>query len=255
MLNLHTRFGYLKIFDASQAVEILSDEMSSKMRTYHFLNAFVISEASKNRQYFEILTRGICFCDSRPLEAYSRFVRSPIKQLRGVDFLKAVLPDPASGRQLIIGGTQKNQAELIQAIAMKFDKSISISYHQPEFSDDISVIYTSSLRKVRTVKPNTIWLGIGTPKQDLLADLMRNKVKANIFCVGAAIGFLVSEVVESPKWLQWIGLEWLYRLTKEPGRLWRRYLFGNLAFLRILLKDLTNRSLDGIRQSYRTKGN
>ena len=49
--------------------------------------------------------------------------------------------------------------------------------------------------------------------------------------VGAAFDFLAGTQNEAPRWLQRIGLEWLYRLSQEPGRLWRRYLFGNASFL------------------------
>ena len=243
MIELRTRFGNLQILDASHAEEIFLKEAQSGNEVFHFVNAFVLAEADKNRDYFQILSQGKCFCDSRPLEMYSRIVHSPVKQLRGLDFLKKGLQGPSMGRQLIIGGTQMIEKEIIETIEALFERRLGLSFHQPEFSSDISVLKASSLVAIERNRPKTIWLGVGTPKQDYLASRLRSEVDANFFCVGAAIAFLVGEVPESPRWVQLAGLEWLYRLGKEPRRLWRRYLVGNLFFLRVLTRDLMYRTI------------
>jgi N-acetylglucosaminyldiphosphoundecaprenol N-acetyl-beta-D-mannosaminyltransferase len=241
MIELRTRFGILRILDASQAEDILSGESDERNQTFHFVNAFLLAEADKNLDYFQILSRGKCFCDSRPLELYSRIVYSRVKQLRGFDFLKKGLQSPSAGTQLIIGGSQMSEEEIIETVRVFFGRILDLSFHQPEFSRDISVLAASSLVAIERSRPRTIWLGVGTPKQDYLASRLRSEVDANLFCVGAAIAFLVGDVLESPKWIQLSGLEWLYRLGNEPRRLWRRYLIGNLLFLRVLGKDFMDR--------------
>ena len=241
MLELRTKFGNLQILDAEVAKVILSENKGNKGLSFHFVNAFVLAEANKNKEYFEILANGKCFCDSRILEIYSRIARSPIQQLRGFDFLKGYLPMAATGAQLIIGGTSKSEDEILKLIGEYFGRHVDLTFHQPEYSSDISVMYASSLLAIERNGPKTIWLGVGTPKQDYLASRLKNEVVAEFFCVGAAIAFLVGDVLESPKWVQRAGLEWLYRLGKEPGRLWKRYLFGNLQFLGMMIKDLTSR--------------
>jgi N-acetylglucosaminyldiphosphoundecaprenol N-acetyl-beta-D-mannosaminyltransferase len=165
----------------------------------------------------------------------------PIRQLRGIDFMKDCLPSPDMGSQLIIGGTQKSEKELVKLVSEYFGKQVNLSLHQPEFSGDISVLYASSIMAIKRIQPKTLWLGIGTPKQDYLASRLRSEFDGDIFCVGAAIAFLVGDVLESPKWIQRAGLEWFYRLVREPGRLWRRYLFGNFQFLGMLIKDFAFR--------------
>jgi N-acetylglucosaminyldiphosphoundecaprenol N-acetyl-beta-D-mannosaminyltransferase len=242
MFELRTKFGNLQILDAKVAKVILSESKKNKGQSFHFVNAFVLAEANKNKEYFEILANGKCFCDSRILEVYSRIARSPIQQLRGFDFLKYYLPISAMGSQLIIGGTQKSEDEILKLVSEYFGNQIDFSFHQPDFSSDISALHASSLIAIERNRPKTIWLGIGTPKQDYLASRLKTEVVADFFCVGAAIAFLVGDVLESPKWVQRAGLEWLYRLGREPGRLWKRYLFGNLQFSGMLIKDLTSRT-------------
>jgi len=241
MFELQTKYGKLQILDARTAREILFENMNGKSQIFHFVNAFVMAEANKDRKYFEILSNGLCFCDSRILEMYSNFVGSPIRQLRGFDFLKDCLPNPELGSQLIIGGTQKSEKELLKLVAEYFGNQVNLSFHQPEFSSDISVLHASSISAIKRNPPKTIWLGVGTPKQDYLASQLRSEFDGNVLCVGAAIAFLVGDVLESPKWIQRAGLEWLFRLGREPGRLWRRYLFGNLHFSEMLIKDFAYR--------------
>lgn len=60
---------------------------------------------------------------------------------------------------------------------------------------------------------------------------MRGRIPAVMLGVGAAFDFYAGRVAEAPRWMQRVGLEWLFRLAQEPGRLWKRYLLTNGAFL------------------------
>jgi N-acetylglucosaminyldiphosphoundecaprenol N-acetyl-beta-D-mannosaminyltransferase len=86
---------------------------------------------------------------------------------------------------------------------------------------------------VNEYKPEVTWIGIGSPNQVLLASYLSKKVKHKCLymCVGAAVPFLAGTVPQAPKWMRSAGLEWLFRLTKEPKRLWRRYLIDLPTFL------------------------
>lgn len=76
---------------------------------------------------------------------------------------------------------------------------------------------------------------VGHPKQDLFVDRMRDRVPAVLVAVGAVFDFHAGVKTQAPRWMQDRGLEWAYRLAREPRRLWRRYLVGNAVFLRGLL--------------------
>jgi N-acetylglucosaminyldiphosphoundecaprenol N-acetyl-beta-D-mannosaminyltransferase len=238
MFELRMKFGVLRILDAKYAPIIISKDTDERPRTFHFVNAYVLAEANQNQDYFQKLSEGTCFCDSRPLELYSQIIGCSIRQLRGFDFLKENLQNVTLGHQLIIGGTQRREEEVVGLVENSFGKTLDLSFHQPEFTNDISVLHASSVLAINRNLPKTVWIGIGTPKQDYLAGRLRVDLDVNLFCVGAAVAFLVGDIPESPKWIQRAGLEWLYRLCREPERLWRRYLFSNFRFLAILIKDL-----------------
>jgi exopolysaccharide biosynthesis WecB/TagA/CpsF family protein len=76
-----------------------------------------------------------------------------------------------------------------------------------------------------------MFIGLGCPKQDLFAHEHRTRLQAVQVCVGAAFDFHAGVKKMAPQWLQRHGLEWLYRLSQEPGRLWQRYLVTNSIFL------------------------
>jgi len=77
-----------------------------------------------------------------------------------------------------------------------------------------------------------VWVGTGQPRQELWMSEMRPLLKASVLVgVGAAFDFHAGLVAQAPAWMGRHGLEWLYRLCREPRRLWRRYLFGNPRFV------------------------
>ncbi|HEX2749078.1 MAG TPA: WecB/TagA/CpsF family glycosyltransferase [Verrucomicrobiales bacterium] len=87
-------------------------------------------------------------------------------------------------------------------------------------------------RMVTAQKPDIVWVGLSTPKQERF--MMRYLPLLDttlMFGVGAAFDFHAGFVPQAPRWMQRAGMEWFYRLTKEPKRLWKRYLVNNPLFL------------------------
>jgi N-acetylglucosaminyldiphosphoundecaprenol N-acetyl-beta-D-mannosaminyltransferase len=85
--------------------------------------------------------------------------------------------------------------------------------------------------RIERARPHVLWVGLGTPRQDLFIDRFRHRLGATLIAVGAAFDFIAGTKSQAPKWAQDRGLEWAFRLATEPRRLWRRYLLGNLTFL------------------------
>lgn len=87
-----------------------------------------------------------------------------------------------------------------------------------------------------------IWVGLGAPKQECWMNEHQDKLNVSLMIgVGAAFDFLTGNVKEAPKWMQRLGLEWLFRLLNEPQRLGKRYLIGNTLFIYYLIKEKLRR--------------
>ena len=83
-----------------------------------------------------------------------------------------------------------------------------------------------------------IFIGLGCPRQDEFAFAHRPLLEGVQVCVGAAFDFHSGNKPMAPAWMQRRGLEWLFRLVREPARLWRRYLVTNSIFLARFSREL-----------------
>ena len=87
------------------------------------------------------------------------------------------------------------------------------------------------IERINAAKPDILFVALGNPKQELW--MGRNKAKLDVGAmigIGGTFNFLAGRVKREPKWMQKSGLEWIYRIIQEPGRLWRRYAYGLVKF-------------------------
>lgn len=242
LFTLKTQFGPINILDIDGCLETLTNpEFNQSVQTIHFLNAYSLVLANLDIDLYASFSAGICFCDSRILAIYSRIVSCPIRQIRGSDYLKTFLGGQQSEMHFFVTGGKSSGAEIRSRVASLHGLDIIASSFQPSFSSNIDLIANEVVPELSLYRPKYVWIGIGTPKQDILARKLIEIFPTNYFCVGAALNFLMGEIAECPTWLSKIGMEWFFRLLQEPKRLWRRYLFGNVHFIRLLLKDFYNR--------------
>lgn len=94
-----------------------------------------------------------------------------------------------------------------------------------------------AIERLNTSGAHIVWVGLGSPKQDLWMALHRTALEAPLLIgVGAAFDLLAGTKRQAPRWMQRSGLEWVYRLLQEPGRLGRRYLVYNPKFVWLVLR-------------------
>lgn len=95
------------------------------------------------------------------------------------------------------------------------------------------------IETVNAALPDLLWIGMTAPKQEkwAYAHLDELNVNCHIGTIGAVFDFFAGTVERAPLWWQRNGLEWLYRLLKEPRRMWRRYIIGNALFLWNVMKE------------------
>lgn len=104
--------------------------------------------------------------------------------------------------------------------------------HAPPFRELAEPELDSLAEEINRARPDVVWVGIGVPKQEKWMAAMRDRLDAPVLIgVGAAFDFHAGLVPQAPAWLQRAGLEWAFRLTQEPKRLWRRYARHNPRFV------------------------
>jgi N-acetylglucosaminyldiphosphoundecaprenol N-acetyl-beta-D-mannosaminyltransferase len=157
-----------------------------------------------------------------------------MSRVYGPDLMLSVLERAAErGWSSFLYGGKEGVPELLaarlaeQIPALKIAGSFSPPFRSltPEEDDEI-------VARINASGADLVWVGLSTPKQErwMAAHLGRVKAPA-MLGVGAAFDFHAGLVPQAPPWMQERSLEWFYRLTKEPRRLWKRYLRNNPAFL------------------------
>jgi N-acetylglucosaminyldiphosphoundecaprenol N-acetyl-beta-D-mannosaminyltransferase len=92
------------------------------------------------------------------------------------------------------------------------------------------------VRRIDDARPDLVWVGLSTPKQERWMAAHVGRVPGVLLGVGAAFDIHAGLLPQAPHWMQRSGLEWLYRLLREPRRLWRRYLANNPRFALAILR-------------------
>ena len=131
------------------------------------------------------------------------------------------------------GGKPGVAEELAHALGTRFPGLRIAGIFSPPFGPLNKDERETLAKKVSETGPDFFWVGLSTPKQEFfMAEFLRILPEAKIFIgVGAAFDLLTGRVRQAPRWMQRVGLEWLFRLFQEPKRLSRRYLINNPLFI------------------------
>ena len=108
--------------------------------------------------------------------------------------------------------------------------------YKPEFSDEDN---KAIIDAINNANPDLLWIGMTAPKQEkwTYSHWKELNIHCHVGTIGAVFDFFAGTVERAPIWWQEHGLEWLYRLLKEPKRMWRRYIIGNTLFLWNMTKE------------------
>lgn len=110
--------------------------------------------------------------------------------------------------------------------------------HSPPFRPLTADEDRAIVERINASGAKTVWVALGCPKQEQWMAAHRGAIRAVMIGVGAAFDYHAGTLRRAPRWMQDAGLEWLYRLLREPGRLWRRYLLTNTLFILGALRQL-----------------
>lgn len=138
------------------------------------------------------------------------------------------------------GGAPGVAADLAARMEQRFPGLKTAGTYTPPYRPLADTEMQDVIRMLNDAQPDILWIGLSTPKQELLMAALQQQVRAKVmFGVGAAFDFHTGRLKQAPAWMQAHGLEWLFRLGVEPRRLWRRYFRNNPSFLfHIMLQSL-----------------
>lgn len=144
-------------------------------------------------------------------------------------------------RHFLLGGKPETLAALQTALAAAYPGAALAGAYSPPFGTWDDAEQQTIRRRIADSGATCVWVGLGCPKQERwLAEQKEALPPALYFAVGAAFDFHAGTVKRAPLWMQKRGLEWFYRLCREPRRLFKRYCTYNTLFLYYLLTGRNN---------------
>lgn len=198
-------------------------------------NAHTTVMAHEDKEYLQVQSESILSLpDGKPLSVVGR--KKGFKKMdktTGLHFMQEIFKNPnfENKKHYFYGNNIENLELMIKKVKEKYPK-LNVCGYEPsifrELTDD-EIIELES--RINNSKADFVWIGIGAPRQEILMHRMKEKTNSIMTGVGGAFNILAGLVNDAPKWMQNLGLEWLYRFIKEPKRLFKRYIVTNTKFI------------------------
>lgn len=158
------------------------------------------------------------------------------ERVAGVDLFHELLKMSQENQfsVFLLGATDEVVSKATSNILELYPNLIVAGHHHGYFWNDEETL----VNKIRTSGAKLLFVAITSPKKENFINRWRNQLGVDfVMGVGGTFDVVAGKVKRAPKWMQQYGLEWLYRVIQEPGRMWKRYLTTNLKFASLLIKE------------------
>lgn len=207
-----------------------------------FANVHMIVEAHKDPAFRSVVQNAdMVSPDGRPLSIFLKYIKGiETERAAGMDLLPELLSRSAVRQKSVLfyGSTD----DVLEAIAARLERELPdlrvagmISPPFRALSNDEKEEY---IRQINEARPDYVLVSLGCPKQENWMAEHKGKINACMLGLGQAFRTYAGVEKRLPKWMRDLSLEWVYRLSLEPGRLWKRYLVTNSTFLWLTFQHL-----------------
>lgn len=209
------------------------------------INAHSFNTAKKDKLFAEALTNGDALIpDGVSIVKACKWIKAksqPKERIAGWDLFEFEMDklDHKGGTVMFMGSSQKVLDLIVKRAAVDYPNLKVVTYsppYKPEFSEEDN---KAIINAINAANPDLLWIGMTAPKQEkwTYSHWKELNIHCHVGTIGAVFDFFAGTVERAPMWWQEHGLEWLYRLLKEPKRMWRRYIIGNALFLWNMTKE------------------
>ena len=198
-------------------------------------NSEIILYASNNEEYSQVLNRAsMIIPDGIGVVYASKILGNPLKErVAGIDFITAVLPELVKrGKSVYLLGAKPGVAEIAaEKLKEKYEGLIIAGTHDGYFKDDEEVIAS-----INEASPDFLMVCLGFPKQELWIDKYKDRLNVKLAIgAGGSMDVFAGTALRAPEFYQKHGVEWLYRLIKQPTRFMRMMALPKFG-LKVLFK-------------------
>ncbi|MEM7147850.1 MAG: WecB/TagA/CpsF family glycosyltransferase [Verrucomicrobiota bacterium] len=235
----------VSVLNLPSATQAVLDAVANRQKGYVCVTGVHgIIEAQDDPEFRDILNNAfLCTPDGVPLVWVGRaqYGKSHMARVYGPDLMWEIFKasNDIPIRHFFYGGKEGVAEQLKSRLLQHFPNAIVAGIYCPPFRPLTDDEENTLAKQIRDAEPDIVWIGLSTPKQErFMAAHLDNLATTVMIGVGAAFDFHAGLLDQAPPWIQKAGLEWLYRLVKEPKRLWNRYSHIVPRFLFLISKQL-----------------
>lgn len=235
-MKMYLQFSKLPLFN-KPLISLPSNKL-----LINTLNAHCYNIAQKDKAYTEaLISSDILLPDGVSVVFAMRFLYGKhFTKIAGADlfFYEMDRLSKSEGKCFFLGSNTET-LKRINIQAKQQYPNVKIEYYSPPYKDKFTDSDNQQmLTAINNFKPDVLFIGMTAPKQEKWAYEHYDKLEVGHICsIGAVFDFFAGTIQRAPQWMIKIGLEWLYRLLKEPLRMWRRYILGNTKFIISMLSE------------------
>ena len=232
----------IKIVESKEELEALPE---GKL-LINTINAHSYNTALKDAFFAEALMKGdVLIPDGASIVMACRKLKAksqPTERIAGWDLFAMEMErlNQKGGTCFFMGSSEK-VLNLIREKAKTIYPNIRIETYSPPYKPEFSEEENRAIiEAINRANPDLLWIGMTAPKQEKWAYRHWDELDIHCHCgtIGAVFDFFAGTMERAPLWWQEHSLEWLYRLLKEPKRMWRRYIIGNTLFIWNIFREM-----------------
>lgn len=230
----------IDVLDVKETIELVEKYVRTKTPLHLMgVNADKINEVNQNEKMKEIVNScGVINADGASVVKASKYLNDPLpERVAGIDLMMDLVKVSEEKEYSIylLGAKQEVVEKTQEVLKDKFPKLEIKGIHNGYFKKED---WKGISKEIKEKDPDFVFVGITSPTKEYLIEFLQNDGNKCVFMgVGGSFDVISGNIPRAPKWMQKMGLEWLFRVMKEPKRLFKRYFVGNWKFIRAIRKE------------------
>ena len=228
------------VLTMKETLTIIENAIEIRKPIHHVVvNASKIVNAQTDKDLRDsIINCDIINADGQSVVWASKILKQPLpERVAGIDLMEELVKFSFKKNYKIyfLGAKDIVVKTVVNKYIEKYGNNIIAGYRNGYFTEEEEITVAEEISKI---KPDILFVAITSPKKEVFLNKYKNLLQVPfIMGVGGSFDVVSGMVKRAPKWMQKIGLEWLYRVYQEPNRMWKRYLITNSKFILLLFKE------------------
>ena len=227
-------------YTMKETIQLIDNAIIEKKPIHHVvINAAKVVNAQKDEALREsIVNCDIINADGQAIVWASRFLGRPLpERVAGIDIMANLVKLAAEKQYRIffLGAKEEVVKEVVDIYTKQYGASIIAGYRNGYFKKEQAQEVAT---QIADSGASILFVAMSSPKKEIFLNTYKHLIQTPfIMGVGGSFDVVSGLVKRAPLWMQKAGLEWFYRVMQEPGRMWKRYLYGNTEFIYIVLRE------------------